>query len=362
MASDEASTVPQRHDPLRRGFASDNYAGIHPAVLAALEAANGGHQGSYGADEYTANLGDVFRAHFGPACEVFPVFNGTGANVVSLQSMTRRWDAVICAECAHVNVDECGAPEKVAGLKLLSVPTEHGKLTPELVAARLSGIGDEHRAQPRVVSLTESTELGTCYSVDELAVLCEAAHRAGLLVHMDGARISNAAAFLGVGLGALTTAVGVDVLSFGGTKNGLMLGEAIVVLNAEAVSGVRYLRKAAMQLASKMRFISVQLEALLGGDLWLWNARRSNELAARLAAAVGGIPGVTITHPVEANAVFAIMPAGVAERLRPRYGFYTWSEPAGEVRLMTSFDSSEEDVDAFAADIAAEMAALRPRA
>ncbi|HXY43853.1 MAG TPA: low specificity L-threonine aldolase [Acidimicrobiales bacterium] len=362
MASNGEPQVRRRHDPSRRSFASDNYAGAHPAVLAALQAANGGHQASYGADEYTARLGDVFRTHFGEACEVFPVFNGTGANVVSLQAMTRRWDAVICSESAHINVDECGAPEKVAGLKLLSIPTDHGKLTPELVASRLTGIGDEHRAQPRVVSLTQSTELGTCYSVDELAALCEAAHRSALAVHMDGARICNAAASLGVGLGDLTTDVGVDVISFGGTKNGLMLGEAIVVVNPGAVAGIGYLRKAAMQLASKMRFISVQFEALLGGDLWLSNARRANELAARLASAAGAIPGVRITHPVEANAVFALIPTAVAARLRLRHSFHTWSESTGEVRWMTSFDTTEDDVDRFAADVAAEMAAQDERA
>jgi len=356
MASNEVPPITRRHDPSRRGFASDNYAGVHPAVLSALEAVNGGHEGSYGADAYSANLANVFRPHFGDRCEVFPVFNGTGANVVALQSMTKRWDAVICAESAHINVDECGAPEKVAGLKLLGVPTRDGKLTPEHIASRLGGIGDEHRAQPTVVSVTESTELGTCYSIDELAAVCEASHRSGLLVHMDGARISNAAAFLGVGLGALTTDLGVDVLTFGGTKNGLMLGDAVVVLNPEAVSGVRYLRKAAMQLASKMRFISVQFEVLLGSDLWLVNARRANELAARLATAVRDVAGVTITRPVEANAVFAILAPAVADRLRTRYGFYTWDEATGEMRWMTAFDSTEADIDEFAAAIATEAA------
>lgn len=359
MPGHDLPAAVRRHDADRRGFASDNYAGIHPSVLAAVEAANGGHQSSYGADEYSARLANVFRDHFGPRCEVFPVFNGTGANVVSLQAMTSRWDAVICAESAHINVDECGAPEKVAGLKLLSIPTSDGKLSSEAVRAALTGIGDEHRAQPKVVSLTQSTELGTCFTVDELGALCETAHGAGLLVHVDGARLSNAAAHLGVGLGDLTTAVGVDVLSLGGTKNGLMLGDAVVVLNPAAVAGVRYLRKAAMQLASKMRFIAAQLDALFGTDLWLVNARRANGLAARLAAAVGAIPGVQITQEVQANAVFAIIPPQVAEQLRSRYGFYTWNEGLGEVRWMTSFDNTEADVDEFAAALAEEMKALR---
>lgn len=353
---DTSTTVDRRHDPDRRGFASDNYASVHPAVLAALEVANGGHQASYGEDAYTRHLTDVFRSHFGQRCEVFPVFNGTGANVVALQALTNRWDAVICAETAHINVDECGAPERMAGLKLLAVQTADGKLTPDHIARRLSDLGDEHRAQPRVVSVTESTELGTCYRVDELRAVCEEAHRSGLVVHLDGARLANAAAFLGVELRALTTEVGVDVVSFGGTKNGLLLGDAVVVLNPEAVSGLPFLRKASMQLASKMRFISVQLEVLLGGDLWLENARRANELAQRLAASIGGIDGVRITQAVEANAVFAVLPPKAAERLRARYSFYTWDDDTGEVRFMTSFDTTEGDVESFAAALAEAVA------
>lgn len=358
MSSEQTKAVRPRHDPHRRGFASDNYAGVHPVVMAALEAANGGHQASYGGDEYSANLRELFGAHFGPRCDVYPVFNGTGANVVSLQAMTSRWEAVICADTAHINQDECAAPEKVAGLKLLSVPTTSGKLTPELIARQLRGMGDQHRAQPRVVSITQSTEMGTCYSIDELAAVCEKAHSEGLSVHLDGARICNAAAFLGVGLAALTSDLGVDVVSFGGTKNGLMLADAVVVLNPGAVSGISYIRKASMQLASKMRFVAVQFEALLAGDLWLSNAQRSNELAARLARAVRDIPGVTITQPVEANAVFAIIDPEVAERLRGEYSFYTWSEATGELRWMTAFDMTEQDVGAFAAALRAEMGSL----
>lgn len=349
---DRDAPVARRHDPGRRGFASDNYASVHPAMLAALEVANGGHQTSYGEDDYTAHLAEVFRSHFGARCEVFPVFNGTGANVVALQAMTSRWDAVICSESAHINVDECGAPERMAGLKLLAVPTPDGKLLAEQVAERLSGLGDEHRAQPRVVSVTESTELGTCYRVEELAAVCEAAHGFGLSVHMDGARLANAAAFLGVELRALTTEVGVDVVSFGGTKNGLMLGDAVVVLNPEAVSGLRFLRKASMQLASKMRFISVQLQALLEGDLWRSNAQAANTMAQRLAGALGRLSGVRITQAVEANAVFAVLPPEAVERLRETYSFYTWDDTTGEVRFMTAFDTTTDDVDAFAASVA----------
>jgi len=345
------------HDPQARGFASDNYAGIHPEILEAIARANGGHQVAYGADVYTQHLQGVFQQHFGADATAYPVFNGTGANVISLQAMTERWDAVICAESAHINVDECGAPERVGGLKLLAVPTSQGKLTPELVERAAGGRGDEHRAQPRVVSITQSTELGTCYSADEIAAIVEVAHASGLTVHLDGARIANAAASLGAPLRRFTTDVGVDVVSFGGTKNGMMIGECVVVLNPEAVRGMPFLRKLSMQLASKMRFVSVQFDALLSGDLWLRNARHSNAMAARLAAAVRGVDGVEVQRPVEANSVFAILPAAVTQRLQGRYPFYVWDEQSGEVRWMTSFDTTEADVDGFAAALRDEMAA-----
>jgi threonine aldolase len=349
-------TFEQRHDPSLRSFASDNYAGVHPEVLAAIATANAGHQVAYGDDVYTERLREVFRGHFGERAEVFPVFNGTGANVISLQAMTRRWESVICAASAHINVDEGGAPEKVAGLKLLSSPTTSGKLTPELIDQHAWGFGDVHRSQPRVVSITQTTELGTCYSLEEMAAICDHAHGLGLLVHVDGARISNAAATLGLPLRAFTTDVGVDVLSFGGTKNGLMFGEAVVVLNPDAVVGVAYLRKSAMQLSSKMRFVSAQLEALLEGDLWLRNATHSNAMAQRLAAAVSAIDGVQVDRPVQANAVFAVLPAEVTQRLQEKHRFYVWDEHTGEVRWMCSFDTTEADIDGFAADIRAAMA------
>jgi threonine aldolase len=343
------------HDPEARGFASDNYAGIHPEILEAIGRANGGHQVAYGADVYTQHLQDVFRQHFGAGVTAYPVFNGTGANVISLQAMTERWDAVICAESAHINVDECGAPERVGGLKLLPVPVAEGKLTPELVERAAGGRGDEHRAQPKVVSITQSTELGTLYSVDEIAAIVACAHARGLAVHLDGARIANAAAALDVPMGAFTTDVGVDVVSFGGTKNGMMLGECVVVLNPEAVRGMVFLRKLSMQLASKMRFVSVQFDALLSGDLWLRNARHANAMAARLEAAVRHLDGLEVQRPVEVNSVFAILPAAATARLQSRYPFYVWDESSGEVRWMTSFDTSEADVDGFAAALASEM-------
>ncbi len=347
--------APLLHDPEARGFASDNYAGIHPEILEAIVRANGGHQVAYGADVYTQHLQGVFQQHFGVDAKAYPVLNGTGANVVSLQAMTERWDAVICAESAHINVDECGAPERVGGLKLLAVPTPQGKLTPELVELQAHGWGDEHRAQPKVVSITQSTELGTLYTVDEIAAIVEHAHARDLAVHLDGARIANAAAALGVPLGAFTTDVGVDVVSFGGTKNGMMIGECVVVLNPEAVRGMAFLRKLSMQLASKMRFVSVQFDALLSGDLWLRNARHANAMALRLEAAVRGVPGVEVRRRVEANSVFAILPADVAEHLQRRYPFYVWDEQSGEVRWMTSFDTTEADVDGFAAMLRTEM-------
>ena len=344
------------HDPDARGFASDNYAGIHPEILDAIGRANGGHQVAYGGDLYTAQVQGVFQQHFGGAAQAFPVFNGTGANVISLLAMTERWDAVICAESAHINVDECGAPERVGGLKLLAVPTSEGKLTPELVDLAAGGRGDEHRAQPKVVSITQSTELGTLYTVDEIAAIVERAHARDLTVHLDGARIANAAAALNVPMRAFTTDVGVDVVSFGGTKNGMMIGECVVVLNPDAVRGMVFLRKLSMQLASKMRFVSVQFDALLSGDLWLRNARHSNAMATRLEAAVRDLEGVEVQRPVQANSVFATLPAAVTERLQSRYPFYVWDESSGEVRWMTAFDTTEADVDGFATALRAEMA------
>ncbi|WP_354644860.1 threonine aldolase family protein [Kitasatospora camelliae] len=345
----------RRHDPAVRGFASDNYAGVHPEILAAIALANDGHQVAYGEDQYTEHLQTVFRKHFGEKAEAYPVFNGTGANVVSLQALLPRWGAVIAAESAHINVDECGAPEKMAGIKLLTVPTPDGKLTPELIDQQAWGWGDEHRAQPLAVSITQSTELGTVYTADEVKAICDHAHERGMLVHMDGSRLANAAASLGLPFRAFTTDAGVDVLSFGGTKNGLLFGEAVVVLNPDRVRDIKFLRKMSMQLASKMRFVSVQFEALLTGDLWLRNAGHANAMAKRLETAVRGIEGVSIVRPVQANAVFAILPREVSERLQKRYRFYFWDEHTGEVRWMAAFDTSEADIDSFAAAIVEEM-------
>ena len=339
------------HDRDLRAFASDNYAGTHPEVLAALAEANGGHVVSYGEDPYTARLQEVIKGHFGPRAEAFPVFNGTGANVLSLQSLLPPWGAVVCPDTAHIHTDENGAPERVAGMKLLTVTAPAGKLTPALVEQQAWGFGDEHRAQPSAVSLTQSTEVGTVYTVEEVRLLSEQAHDLGLRVHMDGARLANAAASLGVPLGDVTTGAGVDVLSLGGTKNGLMFAEAVVVLEPDAVSGMKYLRKMNMQLASKMRFLSAQLVALFEGDLWLRSARHANAMAARLAAAVADIPGVRLTQPTQANGVFVALPPGVAERVRQAFRFYDWNQATGEVRWMCSFDTTESDVDGLVAAV-----------
>jgi threonine aldolase len=336
----------------RPGFASDNHAGVHPDVMSAVAGANAGHAASYGGDPWTARAVQAFRRHFGPAARAFPVFNGTAANVLCLEALTQPWQAVVCARTAHLHVDECGAPER-AGRKLLVVDTPDGRLTPELVEPLLTRIGDEHVVQPRVVSITQSTELGTVYAPDAIAALASWAHAHGLLLHLDGARLCNAAAALGVPLAALTTDAGVDAVSFGATKNGAMGAEAVVLLRDDIGDGFRYRRKQAMQLGSKMRYISAQLDALLSDDLWLRNAEHANAMARRLADAVGGIPGVRITQPVEANAVFAILDPAATERLQQDWPFYVWDEGTGEVRWMTAWDTVPEDVDAFAAAVRA---------
>lgn len=339
----------QLHDTARRGFASDNYSGIHPEVLAAIGAANEGHQSAYGNDAYTARLQEVVRRDFGEQAQAFPVFNGTGGNVTALQSVLPRWGAVVCAKTAHINVDEGGAPEKVGGLKLYPIDTPDGKLTPELIDREAHGFGDEHRAQPLAVSITQSTELGTLYTPEEIASICSHAHKLGMVVHVDGARLSNAAAALGRDFASFTTDAGVDILTLGGTKNGAMGAEAVVVLNPDAAHGLIFGRKLVMQLASKMRFVSAQLIALYEGDLYLRNASHANAMAARLRAALEGVEGVQFSYPTQANGVFAQLPDGVADAVREHFFFYDWDAARNEVRWMCSFDTTADDVDAFAA-------------
>ncbi|MDX6583376.1 MAG: threonine aldolase [Solirubrobacterales bacterium] len=337
-------------------FASDNHAGAHPEVLEAIAAANEGHAGSYGDDPWTRRAEEVMRDHFGPDARAFFVFNGTGANVSSVDALTREFEGVICTETAHMHVDECGAPERLAGTKLLTVATEHGKLAPADLARWESSRGDEHQVQPRLLSITQATELGTVYSADETRALADAARELGMYLHVDGARLANAAASLGASLAELTTGAGVDAVSFGGTKNGLLLGEAVVFCRPELAEEFLFTRKQLGQLASKMRFVSAQFEALLSGDLWLRSARRANEMATRLATAVEPIDGLEITHPVEANAVFATLPGPAIARLLAELPgqdpFYVWDAARDEVRWMCSWDTTEADVDAFAAVIA----------
>ncbi len=350
-------TVTRLHDPNYRGFASDNYAGAHPEVMAALADANGGHQIAYGEDLYTARLQEVVREHFGERAETFPVFNGTGANVAALTSVLPRWGAVIATSTAHIHTDENGAPERMSGIKLLTVKTPDGKLTPELIAQEAWGWGDEHRAQPLAVSITQATELGTVYSPAEVRAIADFAHEHGMVLHMDGARLSNAAAALGVGFREFTTDAGVDIVSFGGTKNGLVFGEAVIVLNPEVSEGLIYLRKLTMQLASKMRFVSAQLIAILEGDLWRTSAAHANAMAARLRDALEGIPNLRFSQETQANSVFALLPPGVADRLRESFRFYDWDQSTGEVRWMTAFDTTEDDIDALVAAIKKELSA-----
>ena len=333
---------------MRGSFASDNYAGALPDVIEAVAAVNDGHAPAYGNDDVTERLRERFREAFGPEAIALPVFNGTGANVVCLRAVARPYDAIVCASTAHLNVDECAAPERVGGFKLLAVDTPDGKLTPDLVAPKLIRFGDEHAAQPRVISITQSTEFGTLYTPDEVAALAEQAHARGMFLHVDGARLANAAAALDCPLSAITTDVGVDVLSFGATKNGALGAEAVVLLRADLGDGVQFMRKQSMQLASKMRFISAQLDAMLAGDRWREPATHANAMAARLHDALAGVDGVRFTQRVQANALFAVLPPGVAEELQREWRFYTWDESTGEVRWMCSWDTSPDEVDAFA--------------
>jgi threonine aldolase len=347
-----------------RGFASDNFSGAHPEVLDAISRANEGHAVAYGGDRWTERTAALFRHHFGEQARAFLVFNGTAANVLCLRAAAGPGAAVICPETAHMNVDECGAPERLAGVKLLTVPTEDGKLDPETAAERIARVGDQHAVQPRLVSISQATELGTRYTPEETRVLADLCHEHGMLLHVDGARLANAAAGLGTSLRALTTDAGVDLLSFGGTKNGLLCGDAAVILSPELAQGFEYLRKQSGQLASKMRFLAAQFEALLEGELWLRNAEHANAMAQRLRASIEGIPGVRATQPTEANSVFARLPRAAIERLRSELPgeipFYVWDERADEVRWMCSWDTTEDDVKHFASAVRDATATVSP--
>jgi threonine aldolase len=332
---------------VKKGFASDNNAGIHPDILNEIISANIGHVTGYGSDIYTEHAREVFKEQLGSTCEVFFVFTGTAANVLSLTSIMRSWNSVITASTAHLEQDECGAPEKFTGGKVLTVDTPDGKITPKLVEKHMHGFDFEHHSQPKVISITQATEMGTVYTVNEIMEIADFAHSNKMLLHMDGARLANAAVFLGLPFKAFTTDAGVDVLSFGGTKNGMMFGEAICFLSPGLSSDFKYIRKQGMQLASKMRFISAQYIGYFRDDLWRKCASHSNAMAKILSEKLQKIKEVSITQPVQSNGIFIIIPRDVAERVRNHYFFYPWNEMNSEYRLMTSWDTTEEDIEGF---------------
>ena len=333
-------------------FGSDNHSGVHPRVLEAISEANSGPAVAYGLDDFTATAAEKFRGHFGKEADVYFVFNGTGANVVSISTLARSFQAVICSEHAHINADECGAPESAIGCKLLTVHTTDGKLGCADIARHLRGRLDQHRVQPALVSITQASELGTVYSAAEVREIAAFCRKNGLFLHMDGARLCNAAASLGLGLGEISGELGVDILSFGGTKNGLLLGEAVVCFRPELSKDTLFIRKQKMQLASKMRFIAAQLTALLSDDLWLQNAAHANRMAKLLEEKVKSIPEVKIVQPVQANAVFASLPRRAIDKLLKKYFFYIWDEDKNEVRWMCSWNTTEKQIDDFAAAVA----------
>jgi threonine aldolase len=331
----------------KRSFASDNNAGVHPEIIDAIKAANDGHVIAYGSDPITARAGELFEKHFGGDVAVYFVFGGTGANVLGLKSITKSYQAIICADTAHVNVDECGAPEKFTGCKLLTLPTPDGKLRVEQIKPLLHGIGVEHHVQPGAISISQATEMGTVYTPEELKTLADFAHDNGMRLHVDGARLANAAVSLNATLKEITTDVGVDVLSFGGTKNGMIYGEAVVFFDKSLASDFKYIRKQGMHLPSKMRFISAQFEALLAGDLWRRSATHANRMAQILGTELAKVPKIELTQPVETNGVFAIIPEEYIAALQEKYFFYVWDPDISEVRLMASFDTTEEDIRDF---------------
>ena len=333
---------------MKRGFGSDNHSGVHPDVLKAIAEVNVDHAMAYGEDEYSAKVEQLFKQYFGTDASVYFAFNGTGANVLCLDAMTRSHHAVVCADTAHIHVDECGAPQRITGAKLLTIKTPDGKLTPELVKTQLHGFGFQHHSQPKVISIAQPTELGTLYTLNEIKALADLAHQYNMYLHIDGARFANAAVALGCTFKQMTTDLGVDALSFGGTKNGLMIGEAVVLLNPKLNEDFLYRRKQAMQLCSKMRFIAAQFKAYFTGDLWKRNAEHSNAMARQLYDAIKDEKGLDVVYPVQANGVFVRLPREVWTRLQEKYFFYDWDEDDNVVRFMCSFDTTAEDIDLFA--------------
>jgi threonine aldolase len=338
-----------------RGFASDNNAGIHPDIIKEILSANSGHTIGYGNDIYTQKAFNIFKERLGSSTETFFVFTGTAANVLSISGITRSWNSIITASSAHLEQDECGAPEKFAGCKVLTVDTPDGKINPEMIEKHMHGFDFEHHSQPKVVSITQSTEMGTVYSVSEISEISDFAHSKGMYLHMDGARIANAAISLDLPFKAFTTDAGVDVLSFGGTKNGMMFGEAICFLNPGLSTDFKYIRKQGMQLASKMRFISVQFIGYFGNELWKKCASHSNAMAKTLAEKLEQLHGISITQRVQSNGIFVIIPSDIARKMQEHYFFYPWNEKISEYRLMTSWDTTEEDIEGFVKLLSKEL-------
>ena len=341
-----------------KAFASDNYSGVHPEIMEALHQANHEHMGSYGADEITARVVKKFKSLFGDDTEVFFVYNGTGANVLGLTSATQSYNAIVCSELAHINVDESTAPEKFTGCKLIGLPTTNGKIYADQVENRIQRLGDQHHPQAKVISISQSTEYSTVYTAEEVKSLSEIARKYNFYLHMDGARISNAAVSLGQDFKTFTKDAGVDVLSFGGTKNGMMFGEAVLFFNPALAKQFAYIRKQGMQLHSKMRFITAQFDALLSNDLWKRSASHANGMAKRLEHALRQIPQIKITQAVDGNGVFAIIPKEITEALQQEFFFYVWNDRTNECRLMCSFDTTEKEVDQFVEKAKALCSAL----
>jgi threonine aldolase len=331
----------------RKTFASDNYAGVAPEIMEALINANQNHAPAYGADQYTERTIEKFRSLFGKDVEVFFVYNGTGANVLGLQALTKSFNSIICSDLAHINVDESTAPERFLGCKLLGIPTKDGKIYPDQIEARIQRIDDQHHPQAKVVSISQSTEYGTVYTEKEIKSIAAVARKYNLYFHMDGSRISNASVSLKKEFRAFTCDAGVDILSFGGTKNGMMFGEAVVIFNKELSTNFKYIRKQGMQLHSKMRFITAQFDALLSNDLWKRNAQHANDMASYFESQLLKVKGVKITQSVDANAIFAMLPEGTIPSLQEAYYFYIWNEKTNEVRIMCAFDTTQDDIDQF---------------
>ncbi len=336
---------------LKKGFASDNWSGVCPEIMEALTLGNRGHNEAYGEldDVVTAAAINQFRNHFGKDISVFFVYNGTAANVLGVSQLMRSYHAVVSANTAHLNEDECAAPEKFMGAKILELESADGKITVEQVKPLLHSIGFQHHAQPKVISISQLTEMGTAYSIEEIRKLADFAHQNNMYLHMDGARISNAAVALDTDFKSMTTDAGVDVLSFGGTKNGMMFGEAVVFFNPDLAKDFEYLRKQGMQLHSKMRYIAIQFDRFLYEDLWKKNAAHANAMAKILSENLAAIPQLSITQKVTGNGIFVCIPADLIPQLQQEYFFHVWKEETHEVRLMCSWDTTEDDIEGFLA-------------